>query len=162
MNATLVQPLPSWFTCPARVLDMTLPANVRVCPANVPAAGSTYMLASMLLLPTAPGPPLGVYQKGLGSPIVLGDSVRVEPENVAQRSGVPQPPPKTKPPPFCGVSNTFMNPIHGALGSTVTEAACAWTADQRTSSIANPNAGKCGMRGKRARKLLHIFMPSGG
>src|SRR5262245_45838047 len=83
------------------------------------------MLASMLLLPTEPGPPEGEYQNGLGSPIVLGASVKTGPENVATRSAVPQPLPNTNPPPCCGVSNTFMKPIHGAAGSTVTVvAAC--------------------------------------
>src|SRR3954469_8186558 len=85
----------------------------------------------MLLLPTAPGPPDGEYQKGFGSLIVLGPRVNTGPENVAVRSAVPHPLPKTKPPPFCGVSNTFMNPCQAAVGSTVTSAALAATANRQ-------------------------------
>src|SRR6478736_3578051 len=96
-----------------------MPENVTVWPANVPAAGSTYMFASMILLPTEPGPPEGVYQNGLGSLMVFGPSVSTWPLNTAVRSAVPQELPKTYPPPCCGVSNTFMNPIQLSPGFTV-------------------------------------------
>src|SRR5947207_6298404 len=83
MNATLVYGLTSVF-------DSTFPVNVKCCPLNV-SVFSTYMLASMVLLPVEPGPPLGVYQNELVSLTEFGASVSVGPENVATRSGTPHP-----------------------------------------------------------------------
>src|SRR6267142_1291542 len=80
----------------------------------------------MLLLPTEPGPPLGLYQKELVSLTVFGLSVSTEPEKLAERSAVPQPLPNTKPPPCCGVSKTFMYPSHEAPGLTPT-VTCAFS-----------------------------------
>src|SRR2546423_2245615 len=108
MNAADVQGLTS-------DLLKTFPVKVTVWPESV-SVFSTYMFASIVLLPTAPGPPPGVYQKGFGSPIVLGESVRTGPANVAHRSAVPQPLPNTKPPPFAGISNTFMKPSQVSAG----------------------------------------------
>src|SRR5262245_3632149 len=107
MNATVV------YGC-TNVLDNTLPVKVRFVPDRPPVV-STYMLASMFLLPVEPGPPAGVYQNGFGSFTELGASVSTGPENVATKSAVPQPPLKTNPPPLLGSSNTFMNPCQGAL-----------------------------------------------
>src|SRR5690349_8095051 len=85
-----------------------------------------YILASMVLFPTEPGPPEGVYQKGFGSLMVFGPSVSTEPEKVALRSAVPHELPNTKAPPFWGISNTFIYPSHDAPGSTLTVAAVAF------------------------------------
>src|SRR3954467_7895345 len=112
MNATLVYGLTSVF-------DNTFPVKVKCCPLSV-SVFSTYMFASMFLLPVDPGPPLGVYQNELVSFTEFGASVSVGPENVATRSCVPHPLANTNPPPLDGSSNTFMNPCHGAAGSTVT------------------------------------------
>src|ERR1700690_992118 len=98
MNATLVQPFPSWFTLPTKVFASTLPEKVTLCPARPPVT-STYMLASIVLFPTAPGPPLGVYQNGSGSLTLFGPSVRTPGEKTAVRSDVPQELPNTYPPP---------------------------------------------------------------
>src|SRR3954463_5572686 len=115
MNATLVYGLTSVF-------DSTFPVNVKCCPLNV-SVFSTYMLASMVLLPVEPGPPLGVYQNELVSLTEFGASVSVGPEKVATRSAVPHPLLKTNPPPWAGVSKTFINPCQGAEESTVMMAA---------------------------------------
>src|SRR3954468_16722754 len=58
-----------------KVLLKTWPVKVMVCPPKLPSLDSRYRLASMVLLPTAPGPPLGVYQNSLGSPMLYGASV---------------------------------------------------------------------------------------
>src|SRR5262249_55747239 len=97
----------------------TMPVKVTVWPGSVELS-STYILASMVLFPAAPGPPLGVYQNELGSPMVFGLNVSVDPENVADRSAVPQVLLKTKAPPWEGSSKTFMKPTQGAPGSTPT------------------------------------------
>src|SRR5690242_19063544 len=57
-----------------------------------------------------------------------------------------------------------MKPIHGAPGSTVIIVAARALLDgPRTGSAAMANASpNPGMRGKRARSLLHILMPSKG
>src|SRR3954466_580891 len=70
MKATLVYGL-------TRVLASTLPVKVTDCPTSV-VLFSMYMLASIVLLPIAPGPPAGVYQNALGSLMLLGPSVRTE------------------------------------------------------------------------------------
>src|SRR4051812_27164680 len=113
MKATALHPLLSWFTLPTKVLARTLPVKVTLWPARGP-VDSTYMLASMILLPTAPGPPLGVYQKLLVSLTVFGESVSREPEKEAHKSAVPHALGNTNPPPCCGVSKTFINPCQGA------------------------------------------------
>src|SRR5467141_2308369 len=94
MNALEVQPCPVPSTGPTNVFANTSPLKVKVTPVYVPAAGSTYMLASMILLPVAPGEPNGVYQYGSGSPIVFACSVSGlagPAAKVALRSAVPQP-----------------------------------------------------------------------
>src|SRR5687767_14586188 len=109
-----------------------MPVKVTSCPESGPVS-STYMLASMFLLPAAPGPPVPPWYQN-PSEVLMGaaPSVKLAPDHVAVRSAVPHGLPNTNPPPLDGSSNTFMNPSHGSDGSGVTiVAASAVLPDRR-------------------------------
>src|SRR6266705_1330418 len=93
MKATQVHPFPAGFVLErlTRLLDKTVPEKLTFCPGTEPTGNSTYMLASISLLPRAPGMPPGVYQYEAGSPMVFGERVRPKPEKTATKSAVPQP-----------------------------------------------------------------------
>src|SRR5690242_19560285 len=94
----------------------------------------------MVLFPVAPGPPLGVYQNGFGSLMLFGPSVRTDPEKPAVRLAMPQPLPNTYPPPFDGISNTFMNPCQGEVGSTTRVVAAVAACAVASAETANINS----------------------